>query len=167
VEVVERAQQRVGFRVGEVVGLAVVWLLEAISGSSGVIGRAGACCQAKFGVEELRLVALNVEDGVRDKDLAVRDAAHPATSYEAQASAAVANLRAALQAAGADAQDLVKTTVYVVAREREDLVRVWRVVEAELAPARPPSTLLGVSILGYAKQLVEIEGIASMSPEAR
>src|SRR6266540_3419863 len=39
VEVVERSQQRVSFRVGEVVGLAVVWLLEAISGSSGVIGR--------------------------------------------------------------------------------------------------------------------------------
>ena len=61
--------------------------------------------------------------------------------------------------------DLVKTTVYVVAREREDLVRVWRVVEAALAPARPPSTLLGVSFLGYPEQLVEIEGIASIAQE--
>jgi len=56
----------------------------------------------------------------------------------------------------------VKTTVYVVAAEREDLVRVWRVVAAALAPARPPSTLLGVSFLGYPEQLVEIEGIASL-----
>ena len=85
--------------------------------------------------------------------------------HEAQARAAVANLRAALRAAGADVHDLVKTTVYVVAREREDLVRVWRVVEAALAPARPPSTLLGVSFLGYPEQLVEIEGIASIAQE--
>lgn len=87
--------------------------------------------------------------------------------HEAQARTAVANLCAALEAAGADAQDLVKTTVYVVAREREDLVRVWRVVEDALAPARPPSTLLGVSFLGYPEQLVEIEGIASIAPEER
>jgi enamine deaminase RidA (YjgF/YER057c/UK114 family) len=81
--------------------------------------------------------------------------------HEAQARVAVANLRTALEAAGADLRDLVKTTVYVVAREREDLVRVWRVVEAALAPARPPSTLLGVTFLGYPEQLVEIEGVAS------
>ena len=81
---------------------------------------------------------------------------------EEQARVAVANLVTALAAAGAGAQDLVKTTVYVVAAEREDLVRVWRVVAAALAPARPPSTLLGVSFLGYPEQLVEIEGIASL-----
>ena len=82
--------------------------------------------------------------------------------HEAQARTAVANLLAALTAAGAGAADLVKTTVYVVAAERDDLVRVWRVVEAALAPARPPSTLLGVVFLGYPEQLVEIEGIASI-----
>ena len=80
--------------------------------------------------------------------------------HEAQAQTAVANLLTALAAAGAGA--LVKTTVYVVAGEREDLVRVWRVVETALAPARPPSTLLGVGFLGYPEQLVEIEGIASI-----
>jgi len=41
-------------------------------------------------------------------------------------------------------------------------VRVWRVVETALAPARPPSTLLGVAFLGYPEQLVELEGIASI-----
>ena len=86
--------------------------------------------------------------------------------FEEQARVAVANLLTALAAAGTDASGLVKTTVYVAAREREDLVRVWRVVEAALAPARPPSTLLGVSFLGYTEQLVEIEGVASM-PETR
>jgi enamine deaminase RidA (YjgF/YER057c/UK114 family) len=86
--------------------------------------------------------------------------------YEEQARAAVGNLLTALAATGAGARDLVKTTVYVVAREREDLVRVWRVVEAAIAPASPPSTLLGVALLGYPDQLVEIEGIASI-PEAR
>ena len=82
--------------------------------------------------------------------------------HEAQARAAVANLITALEAAGAEAGDLVKTTVYVVAAERADLVRVWRVVEEALAPSRPPSTLLGVAFLGYPEQLVEIEGIASI-----
>jgi enamine deaminase RidA (YjgF/YER057c/UK114 family) len=85
-----------------------------------------------------------------------------AGDHEAQARAAVANLLTALEAAGAGARDLVKTTVYLVAAEREDLVRVWRVVEEALAPARPPSTLLGVAFLGYPEQLVEIEGIASI-----
>ena len=83
-----------------------------------------------------------------------------------QARVAVANLLTALAAAGAAAQDLVKTTVFVVARERDDLVRVWQIVEAALAPARPPATLLGVALLGYPDQLVEIEGIASI-PEAQ
>lgn len=82
--------------------------------------------------------------------------------HEAQARAAVANLLTALEAAGADAGHLVKTTVYVVAAERADLARVWRVVEEALAPSRPPSTLLGVAFLGYPEQLVEIEGIASI-----
>jgi hypothetical protein len=50
--------------------------------------------------------------------------------------------------------------VYVAAESRDDLVRAWNVIAAGLAPAKPPSTLLGVSFLGYPGQLVEIEGIA-------
>jgi len=34
------------------------------------------------------------------------------------------------------------------------------VIAAAFAPARPPSTLLGVAVLGYTGQLVEIEAIA-------
>ena len=78
--------------------------------------------------------------------------------YEKQAARAVENLVSALEAAGVRAESLLKTTVYVVAGERSDLVRVWDVVAARLG--RVPSTLLGVSFLGYPDQLVEIEAIA-------
>jgi enamine deaminase RidA (YjgF/YER057c/UK114 family) len=78
-----------------------------------------------------------------------------------QASAALRNLTAVLARFGAGPEDLLKTTIYVVG-DREDLVAVWNVVAAGLAPSRPPSTLLGVSMLGYSGQLVEIEAIASV-----
>ncbi len=79
--------------------------------------------------------------------------------YDAQAEQAVRNLLASLATHGADSDTLLKTTVYVVARERSDLVRVWNVVERHLGGA--PSTLLGVSVLGYPEQLVEIEAVAA------
>jgi enamine deaminase RidA (YjgF/YER057c/UK114 family) len=50
--------------------------------------------------------------------------------------------------------------VYVVATARHDLVRAWRVVEPAFEPHRPPSTVLGVAMLGYESQLVEIEAVA-------
>jgi enamine deaminase RidA (YjgF/YER057c/UK114 family) len=86
---------------------------------------------------------------------------------EAQARQALDNLLVALAAAGSGPAQLLKTTVYVVAGERSDLVRVWNVVADGLDPARPPSTLLGVSMLGYADQLVEIEAIAHGAPARR
>jgi len=80
--------------------------------------------------------------------------------YEAQARQAVDNLRLALEDAGSSFAHVLKTTVYVAAGERDDLVRVWKMVETSFAPARPPSTLLGVAFLGYPEQLVEIEAVA-------
>ena len=80
---------------------------------------------------------------------------------EAQAAVAADNLLAALAEAGAGSESLLKTTVYVVAGERADLVRVWDVVAGRLG--RAPSTLLGVSFLGYPQQLVEIEAVASFT----
>jgi enamine deaminase RidA (YjgF/YER057c/UK114 family) len=79
---------------------------------------------------------------------------------EAQAQKAVENLFAALDAAGAAKDDVLKTTVYVASSEQPDLVRAWEVIAAAFAPSRPPSTLLGVAVLGYTGQLVEIEAIA-------
>ena len=83
--------------------------------------------------------------------------------YEAQARAALESLRAALEAAGSGFDRVLKTTVYVASPDRAQLVRVWRVVEDGLAPERPPSTLLGVSVLGYPEQLVEIEAVGLAS----
>jgi enamine deaminase RidA (YjgF/YER057c/UK114 family) len=83
---------------------------------------------------------------------------------EMQAAQAVANLLEALAAAGASAASLLKTTIYVVGGERADLVRVWDVVAPRLG--RAPSTLLGVALLGYPEQLVEIEAIAVVESRA-
>ena len=83
---------------------------------------------------------------------------------EAQATRCVDNLLAALAERGASASDVLKTTIFVVAESREDLVAVWKVVESRLG--RIPSTLLGVSLLGYPDQLVEIEAIAAIRAHA-
>jgi enamine deaminase RidA (YjgF/YER057c/UK114 family) len=71
----------------------------------------------------------------------------------------VANLLSALETGGASAEHVVKTTVYVVSDKSEQLAAAWRVFrESPLAAA--PSTLIGVSALGYTGQLVEIEAVA-------
>ena len=64
--------------------------------------------------------------------------------HEGQARQALANLRTALAEAGSGFDHVLKSTVYVVAAERAELVRTWSVVEEAFAPSRPPSTLLGV-----------------------
>lgn len=70
------------------------------------------------------------------------------------------NLIVALAAAGCGLEDVVKTTVYVASSDQADLVAAWEVVEAEFGRNGPPSTLLGVSALGFTGQLVEIEAVA-------
>jgi enamine deaminase RidA (YjgF/YER057c/UK114 family) len=80
--------------------------------------------------------------------------------YAEQARIAISNLSVALEAAGSGLDGVVKSTVYVASADRSQLVRVWRVVEEAFAPARPPSSLLGVAALGYEGQLVEIEAVA-------
>jgi len=77
----------------------------------------------------------------------------------AQAVQVIANLLAALQTAGAQPQDVAKTTVYVAGASFEAQSAVWQVVRSsELG--RAPSTLVGVPTLGYRGQLVEVEAIA-------
>jgi len=78
----------------------------------------------------------------------------------AQAGRAVTNLREALAAAGCGLTDVAKTTVYVASAERGDLVAAWKVVSAAFADHDVPSTLLGVAVLGYPDQLVEVEAVA-------
>jgi enamine deaminase RidA (YjgF/YER057c/UK114 family) len=78
----------------------------------------------------------------------------------AQASMAVANLGTALAASGATLADVLKTTIFVASTEQADLVAVWEVVSMAFGDHDPPSTLLGVTVLGYSGQLVEIEAVA-------
>jgi enamine deaminase RidA (YjgF/YER057c/UK114 family) len=80
----------------------------------------------------------------------------------AQAEQVMANLGAALAAAGARITDVVKTTVYVASQRREDLVAAWDVVSRHFGEHDVPSTLLGVAMLGYPDQLVEVEAIAAL-----
>jgi len=82
----------------------------------------------------------------------------------AQARQCLRNLAACLAAAGARPEDVVRTTVYVVAEERRTLGRLWRaLLDAELsAVIRTATTLVGVAHLGYEGQLVEIECTAAV-----
>jgi enamine deaminase RidA (YjgF/YER057c/UK114 family) len=78
----------------------------------------------------------------------------------AQAQQVMANLAVALGAAGAVLTDVAKTTVYVASSSRTDLVTAWEVIRAAFGDHDAPSTLLGVTVLGYPDQLVEVEAVA-------
>ena len=77
-----------------------------------------------------------------------------------QAQQVMANLGEALAAAGAALTDVLKTTVYVASADRSDLLAAWDVVHAAFGEHDAPSTLLGVTTLGYQDQLVEVEAVA-------
>ncbi|SDQ81820.1 Enamine deaminase RidA, house cleaning of reactive enamine intermediates, YjgF/YER057c/UK114 family [Curtobacterium sp. UNCCL20] len=79
-----------------------------------------------------------------------------------QAAQCVENLRTALAAAGAGIDDLVQTRVLVASSQQADLVAAWEVVRAAMGDHDVPSTLLGVTVLGYDDQLVEVEAIAAV-----
>jgi enamine deaminase RidA (YjgF/YER057c/UK114 family) len=80
-----------------------------------------------------------------------------------QAEQVMANLTAALHAAGAGLTDLVHATVYVAARQREELLAAWEVVSRHFDDNHDvPTTLLGVTVLGYPDQLVEVEAVAAL-----
>ncbi|MGP3910051.1 RidA family protein [Nonomuraea sp. 10N515B] len=76
------------------------------------------------------------------------------------------NLVTALGSAGAALTDVVKTTVYVASSRRDDLVEAWKVYRDHMGAHDVPSTLLGITVLGYPDQLVEVEAVALItSPE--
>jgi enamine deaminase RidA (YjgF/YER057c/UK114 family) len=79
-----------------------------------------------------------------------------------QAEQVIKNLTTALQAAGASLTDVVRTTVYVASQDRRDLLAAWDVVSRAFGGHDVPSTLLGVAVLGYPDQLVEVEAIAAL-----
>ena len=77
-----------------------------------------------------------------------------------QARQVMDNLEVALQAAGAVLTDVVRTTVYVASTDQSDLVTAWNVVRDRFGDHDAPSTLLGVTVLGYRGQLVEVDAVA-------
>jgi enamine deaminase RidA (YjgF/YER057c/UK114 family) len=81
-----------------------------------------------------------------------------------QARRVMENLVVALRASGAELTDVAKSTVYVASSRREDLVAAWDVVRAAFGEHDAPSTLLGVAMLGYPDQLVEVEAVAALRP---
>lgn len=82
--------------------------------------------------------------------------------YAAQALACVENLQLALAAADAKLEDVLSTRVLVASGDRADLVTAWNVVRDTFGAHDVPSTLLGVTVLGYEHQLVEIEAVAAV-----
>jgi enamine deaminase RidA (YjgF/YER057c/UK114 family) len=84
--------------------------------------------------------------------------------YAGQAHQVMRNLVTALEGAGAALTDVAKTTVYVASTRQQDLVTVWGVYREYMSSHDVPSTLLGVTVLGYRDQLVEVEAIAVLPP---
>lgn len=82
--------------------------------------------------------------------------------YAAQAHAVIGTLTQALADAGARLTDVVRTRVLVASDRQDDLVRVWDVIRAAFGDHDVPSTLMGVTVLGYDDQLVEVEAVAAV-----
>lgn len=82
--------------------------------------------------------------------------------YAGQAAACMETMTRALAAAGATIQDVISTRVLVVSSSQADLVAAWEVVRDAFGAHDVPSTLLGVTVLGYDQQLVEIEAVAAV-----
>jgi enamine deaminase RidA (YjgF/YER057c/UK114 family) len=82
--------------------------------------------------------------------------------YAGQAMKAIENMQAALAASGASLRDVISTRVLVASARQEDLAAAWEVVRDSFADHDVPSTLMGVTVLGYENQLVEIEAVAAV-----
>lgn len=89
--------------------------------------------------------------------------------YQGQAAACVEMMRRALVAAGAAIEDVISIRVLVASSARSDLVAAWEVVRKVCGEHGVPSTLVGVTELGYADQLqgytdqlVEVEAVAAV-----
>ncbi|MCC9174900.1 RidA family protein [Arthrobacter sp. zg-Y179] len=82
--------------------------------------------------------------------------------YAGQAAKCMENLELALKAAGAALEDVLSTRVLVASSSQADLVTAWEIVRDAFGSHDAPSTLLGVTVLGYDHQLVEIEAVAAV-----
>jgi len=73
-----------------------------------------------------------------------------------QATRCLENLHTLIELSGFNATDVRHLTIYVVG-EHQNLLDAWGAVTAWFASDVPPATLLGVNLLGYTDQLVEID----------
>lgn len=87
------------------------------------------------------------------------------SGYEEQAKLCVENLKSALKECCAELKDVAYSRVLVASSDQSDLVTAWQAVREEFASHDVPSTLSGVTVLGYSGQLVEIEAVAALSKE--
>ncbi|HEY0373660.1 MAG TPA: Rid family hydrolase [Amnibacterium sp.] len=79
-----------------------------------------------------------------------------------QTTACLATMGTALRAAGAELADVVFVRVLVASSMRDDLATAWDVVHEAFGDHEPPGTLMGVTVLGWEHQLVEIEAVAAV-----
>ena len=86
----------------------------------------------------------------------------PLGDVAGQARQCLATLRQALADAGASLTDVIYTRVLVAITEQAELVQAWDEVAAGFGDHDVPSTLSGVTVLGYTGQLVEIEAVAAV-----
>jgi len=82
--------------------------------------------------------------------------------YELQSRLCLKNLKEALKECNASLEDIVYTRILVASQNRSDLVTAWETIKKEFACHDVPSTLFGVTVLGYPNQLVEIEAVAAV-----
>lgn len=134
------------------------WSVELEPFEIGVVPVTKAKCRALSGPGSVT---------VSQSDSIVERGAHAACNigigdYSAQAAKAMENMLLALDAAGASLQDVIFTRVLVATTERTDLVEAWNVIRSAFGDHDVPSTLLGVTVLGYENQLVEIEATAAV-----
>jgi enamine deaminase RidA (YjgF/YER057c/UK114 family) len=83
-------------------------------------------------------------------------------SYGAQTRVAFENMVTALGDAGAALSDILSTRLLVASSRQEDLWEAWDVYREAMGAHDAPSTLMGVTALGYRDQLVEIEAVAAV-----
>lgn len=81
---------------------------------------------------------------------------------KAQTQRCIENLEIALAAESATLSDVAFTRVLVASAKQEDLIAAWETAHKAFAEHAVPSTLFGVTSLGYNDQLVEIEATAAV-----
>lgn len=87
---------------------------------------------------------------------------HGVGDLAAQAAKCIENMQVVLADNGATLTDVISTRVLVASSDQADLVAAWEVVRDAFGEHDVPSTLMGVTVLGYDDQLVEVEATAAV-----